>query len=166
MFTDKIQSTKRLNKILKSKASKVFSILLMLLLMFDLFFQISGAIAQANAKVLHNQKLTQVLIDLKDCTNDDYDDSECLKMLSRASKLLDKSSTDTSNDAIAWGAIQSFLDSKQLNPYPKLHDRVVEWATIEKYVENGNRFLPSSSRNNQSFRDALKRSYLDRLKNK
>jgi hypothetical protein len=164
MFTDKIQSTKRLNRIIKSKASKVFSILLILLLAFDLFFQISGAIAQANAKVLHTQKLTQVLIDLKDCTKDDYDDSECLMMLSRASKLLDKSPTDTSNEAIAWGAVQSFLDSKNLDAYPKLHDRVVRWASIERYVENGTRFLPSTKESNQAFRDALRQNYLERLK--
>ncbi len=165
-FPDKLNSTRRLSQILKSPWMHFYSGLFLFFLVTNLTLQIVGAIDQANTKTIQKRTLTQELANLKECTSEKFDDDICLRRLSVVSKLLDKSPTETKREAIAWGAIQSLLDSRHLEDHPELHDRVVKWASIEKYVDNGERFLPSAPDTIRAFREELKQTYFAQIQNK
>jgi hypothetical protein len=162
-FPDKLNSTRRLSEILKSPWTHLCSGLFLFILVAQFTLQIVGAIDQANIKTTQRQTLTQELANLKECTSDKFDDNICLRRLSVVSKLLDKSPTETNREAVAWGAIQSLLDSRHLEDHPELHDRVVKWASVEKYVNNGERFLPSAPDTIRAFREELKRTYFAQI---
>jgi hypothetical protein len=141
-----------------------YSGLFLFFLVTNLTLQIVGAIDQANTKTIQKRTLTQELANLKECTSEKFDDDICLRRLSVVSKLLDKSSTETKREAIAWGAIQSLLDSRHLEDHPELHDRVVKWASVEKYINDGERFLPSAPDTIRAFRKELKQTYFTQIK--
>jgi hypothetical protein len=145
---------RKLGSFLRQKSTTIIVWVLLILAATNVALQIVQSTNQNLKQADVKTELTTGFKALTPCviepiTNYDF----CLKKLSIVSKALDIYKGATPNEAIAWGAAQTYFFSLKSERYSDIHRGLKKWALLENYIS-------SDVSTPKALQEALVKSYL------